>query len=130
MIEHLILEQSVDTPGIDMDPNTGVCEFTGKSFPADVTAFYKPVIDWIEEYGKNPCPKTEVNLKLDYFNTASSKILLEMFNRWETLSKNGNDVVINWYYPDDDDDMQQTGQQYSELLMLPFNKIGFSVQFM
>jgi hypothetical protein len=130
MIEHLILEQSVDTPGIDMDPNTGVCEFTGKSFPADVTAFYKPVIDWIEEYGKNPCPKTEVNLKLDYFNTASSKILLEMFNRWETLYKNGNDVVINCHYPDDDDDMQQTGQEYSELLMLPFNKIGFSVQFM
>jgi hypothetical protein len=130
MIEHLILEQSVDTPGIDMDPSTGVCEFTGKSFPADVTAFYKPVIDWIEEYGKNPCAKTEVNLKLDYFNTASSKILLEMFNRWETLYKNGNDVVINWYYPDDDDDMQQTGQEYSELLMLPFNKIGFSVQFM
>jgi hypothetical protein len=53
-----------------------------------------------------------------------------MFNRWETLYKNGNDVVINWYYPDDDDDMQQTGQEYSELLMLPFNKIGFSVQFM
>lgn len=129
MIDHLIFEQSVDTPGVDLDPSTGVCEFTGKSFPADVTAFYQPVIDWINEYSKNPCAKTVVNLKLDYFNTASSKILLEMFNLWETLYKNGNDVTINWHYPDDDEDMEQTGQEYSELLMLPFNKIGYTVQF-
>jgi hypothetical protein len=129
MIEHIQLEASVDTPGIDMDPSTGVCEFTGKSFPSDVTAFYAPVVDWIDEYSKNPCPKTVLNLKLDYFNTASSKVLLEIFTKFETLYKNGNDVVLNWYYPDDDEDMQQTGQEYSELLMLPFNKIGYSVVF-
>ncbi len=129
MIEHLTLEPTLDTPGIDFNPNTGVFEFTGKSFPSDVTAFYQPIIDWIDEYIKNPCDKTHVNLKLEYFNTASSKILLEIFNRFENLYKSGADVEINWYYPEDDEDMQETGQEYSELIKVPFNKTGYSVVF-
>ena len=86
-------------------------------------------MDWLDEYKLTPCESTEVNLKLEYFNTASSKILLEIFNKLETLYKEGNNVVINWYYPDDDEDMEQTGNEYSELIRVPFKMIGYSVVF-
>ena len=126
---HYQIEAALDTPSIDLNPNTGVMEFSGKSFPSVVTAFYQPVMDWLDEYKLTPCESTEVNLKLEYFNTASSKILLEIFNKLEALYKEGNNVVINWYYPDDDEDMEQTGNEYSELIQVPFKKIGYSVVF-
>ena len=126
---HYQIEQALDTPSIDLNPQTGVLEFAGKSFPSDVTAFYEPVMDWLDEYKINPCEKTEVNLKLEYFNTASSKILLEIFNKLEAIYKSGNDVCINWYYPDDDEDMEQTGNEYAELIQVPFKKKGYSVVF-
>lgn len=126
---HYQIEAALDTPSIDLNPNTGVMEFAGKSFPSDVTAFYQPVMDWLDEYKLTPCESTEVNLKLEYFNTASSKILLEIFNKLETLYKDGNNVVINWYYPDDDEDMEQTGNEYSELIQVPFKMMGYSVVF-
>jgi len=129
MIQHLQIEKTVDTPIIDFDPVKGEILIEGKSFPNDVTQFYYPLINWLKEYSLAPANKTVVNLKLDYFNTASSKLLLEIFNLFESIYKAGNDVEMNWYYPDDDDDMRETGEEYSEIVKVPFNKIGYSVMF-
>lgn len=129
MMKHLKIEQSVDTPSVDFNPVKGFLELEGKSFPSDVTAFFYPLLDWLDEYAKSPASKSTVNLKLEYFNTASSKMLLEIFNRLEKIYKNGSEVEVNWYYPEDDDDMRDTGQEYSELIKIPFKQIGYSVFF-
>jgi len=128
-LDKLQVNANIDTPKIGLDASTGNMSIEGKSFPPDVSTFYKSTLDWIEEYIKNPADKTVVNLKLDYFNTASSKIILDILYKFEELYKNGGDVVIKWHYPEDDEDMEETGIEYSEIVNVPFEQIGYTFIF-
>lgn len=61
---------------------------------------------------------------MDYFNTASSKMILEIFESLQELFDKGNDVSIEWYYMADDEDMEDAGQDYSDLVKIPFKFIS------
>ena len=109
-----------DSPEINFNPDSGNFEMKGKSLPEDVSTFYDPVISWLEDYAKDPAEKTQVNVMLTYFNTASSKLLLDMLMIFEEIHEKGKDVVINWFYPDYDEDMKDAGLEYAEMVDIPF----------
>lgn len=110
------IEGTEDTPMVALDKNAGVFELSGRSLPEDAAGFYGPVIEWLEEYGKSPNPKTEFMVKLEYFNTASSKLLLDVLTCLESIP--GANVL--WYYFEDDEDMKEAGEEFSELVEAPF----------
>ncbi len=120
MLEKLEIKPGLDTPKIDFDPISGDLHIEGKSFPPNVAEFYKPILEWLEEYLKHPAAETRLHLKLEYFNTASSKIIMDMLYKLEEFHRQGGKIKVIWYYPEDDEDMQETGIEYSELLDLPF----------
>jgi len=119
-MEVIKIKGTDDTPNVILDAGSNILEFSGRSLPEDVVTFYSPVIEWIEEYSKSPNSKTEVIFRLEYFNTASSKILLDILLKFEDIHNNGNEVVIQWYYQEDDEDMQEAGEEYSEIVDIPF----------
>jgi hypothetical protein len=122
-MELITIEGSPKTPNVVMNPETGVVEIKGRSIPENSIEFYKPVVDWLEEYSKSPAPKTVVNIQLEYFNTSSSKCILDVFKKLETIKKNQNDIVINWYYEEDDEDMLEAGEDYESIIKVPFKMI-------
>jgi hypothetical protein len=128
-MEKIYIEGSQDTPSIILNKEENKFEITGKSFPADVSAFYKPVIQWLDKYSSEPNTETVFILKMDYFNTASSKVILDILYKLEDLSNDGNVVKIKWYYPDDDEDMKETGEEYDEIVDIPFELIEYTVEF-
>jgi alpha-amylase/alpha-mannosidase (GH57 family) len=119
-MEVIKIKGTDDTPNVILDAGSNVMEFSGRSLPEDVVTFYAPVIEWIEEYSKSPNAKTEVIFRLEYFNTASSKILLDILLKFEDIHNNGNEVVIQWYFQEDDEDMEEAGEEYSEIVDIPF----------
>lgn len=125
----IYIEGSQDTPSIILDKDAKKFQITGKSFPADVSAFYRPVINWLDEYSEDPLEKTIFVLKMDYFNTASSKVILDILYKLEDLASEGNSVEIKWYYPDDDEDMKETGEEYDEIVDVPFELIEYAVEY-
>lgn len=120
MIQRLQIKPGLDTPKIDFDPITGNLYIEGKSFPPNVTEFYKPILEWIDKYFKQPATETTLHLKLEYFNTSSSKIIMDLLYKLEDLVKAGHKIKVIWYYPEDDEDIQETGLEYSELISVPF----------
>ena len=58
---------------------------------------------------------------MTYFNTASSKIILDILMKLEELHEAGNEVMIEWHYEEDDEDMQEAGEEYSEIVEVPFS---------
>lgn len=119
------LEAKEDTPKIILDPENEIFEFSGRSLPEDATVFYEPIIDWLKQYSKNPNKNTEFHFKLNYFNTASSKLLLDILMILEDIHQGGAEISIKWFYEEDDEDMEEAGGEYAELVEVPFELISY-----
>ncbi len=122
-MEKLTLEGSAKTPTVKFDGENGVMELRGRSIPENSIDFYKPLNEWIENYGKSPKPTTVVDIKLEYFNTSSSKCILDVFKQLEKLNSKDTVVNINWYFEEDDEDMEEAGEDYDAIIDLPFKMI-------
>jgi hypothetical protein len=80
-------------------------------------------MEWIEDYIKTPNEKTVFIVKLEYFNTSSSKCILDVFKKLEAIHKAKNEVEVNWYYEEDDEDMLEAGEDYESIIRVPFKMI-------
>ncbi len=117
------IEAKEDTPMIVFDPENNIFEISGRSLPEDASLFYEPILDWLKEYAKSPNELTELHIKMNYFNTASSKLLLDILMIIEEMVENGHNCTIKWFYTEDDEDMEEAGEEYSELVDIPFELI-------
>jgi hypothetical protein len=124
-MEPMIIKEGQSTPKIVLDKVNEKFEISGNSLPEDVLRFYSPVFNWIEEYIKQPNRKTELHIKLMYFNSSSSKALLDVLNMFEEVVVNGFIVEIFWYYLEIDEDMLETGKEFEGMLKLPFHFISY-----
>jgi len=125
-MEAIKIQGTEDTPKIILDAENEIMEISGRSMPEDVTAFYEPILNWLSEYIEHPNEKTVFNFKLTYFNTASSKMLLDILMKLEELHEKGYDVLVRWHYPEDDEDMEEAGEEYAEIVDVPFEKVAYS----
>ena len=124
-MQELIIEGTEDSPQITLDLNANILEISGRSLPEDVNTFYEPILSWIEEYSKNPLPSTTFNFKLTYFNTASSKVILDILTQFEEMIEEGHKVLVRWYFPDEDEDMQEAGEEYADMVDVPFEMVSY-----
>jgi len=122
-MESISIEGTPKTPTVNMNPESGVIDIKGRSIPENSIEFYKPIVDWLENYGGNANELTTVNIQLEYFNTSSSKCILDVFKKLEAIKKDRNDVIINWYYEEDDEDMLEAGEDYESIIRVPFKMI-------
>lgn len=118
-MEEIKLTPTPKTPSVVFGPN-GMLELKGRSIPENSLEFYKPLIDWVESYGRTPAAETNVHVQLEYFNTSSSKCLLDFFKRLENVK---GKVTIHWYYEQDDEDMLEAGEDYEAIINVPFKMI-------
>jgi hypothetical protein len=124
-METIKIQGTEDTPKIMLDAENEIFEISGRSLPEDVSAFYEPVLNWLNEYSESPKSKTVFNFKLTYFNTASSKLLLDILMKLEEMHEKGQEVLIKWHYPEDDEDMAEAGEEYSDIVDVPFEQVPY-----
>lgn len=122
-METIIREGTLKTPYVKFDGEKGLVEIKGRSIPENSIEFYKPLIDWLDKFADQAPEKTSVNVKLEYFNTSSSKCILDIFRKLELMHKKGDEVEINWYYEEDDEDMFEAGEDYQSIINIPFKMI-------
>ena len=116
------IEGTPKTPTVNFNAETGVLEIKGRSIPENAVEFYKPLVDWIGLYGDNAQASTVVNIQLEYFNTSSSKCILDVFKKLESVNGKTN-ITINWHYEEDDEDMLEAGEDYQAIINIPFKMI-------
>ena len=123
-MQDLIIEAGTKTPDVVFRTN-GEIEIGGRSIPENAVEFYKPLYAWLDEYAKSAPPEVKVNIRLEYFNTSSSKCLLDVFKKAEIISRDNNSKVeVNWYYEEEDEDMLEAGEDYDIIISIPFNFIA------
>jgi len=122
-MEIISFEGTPKTPTVNFNADTGIVEIKGRSIPENSIEFYKPLVDWLEEYKENAQPMTKVIIQLEYFNTSSSKCILDVFKKLEAVHKAKNPVEIHWYYEEDDEDMLEAGEDYESIIRVPFKMV-------
>ena len=125
-METLLIEQTDDSPRIVLDPVDKLFEISGKSLPEDVLEFYQPVLDWLNAYRKEPDSKTTFSVRLIYFNTASSKMIMDIFLIFEEMVEEGHEVLIKWHSHLKDEDMQEAGKEFEEMIAVPFEHLSYN----
>jgi hypothetical protein len=111
------------TPEIILDYDSGDITLTGRSIIKDNPLFYNVLLEAVERYVENPAPITIAHIQLDYFGEMSSKSLLEIFRKLESIHRIKSDVSINWYYSFEDKEMRETGEDFEHLLNIPFRLV-------
>ncbi len=115
----LHLEGTAKTPSVNF--TDGALEISGKSIPENSIEFYQPLYNWLDQYGQQPAKSTVLKVRLEYFNTSSSKCLLDVFRKLEAIQKSGKgNVSVTWMYEEEDEDMMEAGEDYREIVGLPF----------
>lgn len=124
-MEQLKLTGTDESPEVLLDKNTGEFKFSGKSLPEDVKAFYRPILDWISEYTKDANEETIIEFRMIYFNSASSKQILDILEHFQEAKNAGKKVHVKWYYMDGDEDMSDAGDSYQDLVDVEFELIAY-----
>ncbi|HAA10171.1 MAG TPA: nuclear pore complex subunit [Cytophagales bacterium] len=113
------------SPEIHLDFQKGLFRISGKSIPENPWEVYQPILDHLAEYQKAPISDTILEIELEFFNTSSSKMLLDIINELEKIhAANKSNVLIKWMY--NDEDMMEVGEDFKYLLSVPFELINVS----
>ena len=114
------VEPTRNTPFVNLDVQKGIIEFKGVSSPENSLAFYQPVFEMLPKYRQASSGNVEVNMAFVHFNTSTSKCLFDIFKEIKQIEKNGVNVNVNWFYDEFDEDMKEVGEDYSDILDIPF----------
>ncbi|MFB0926001.1 MAG: DUF1987 domain-containing protein [Vicingaceae bacterium] len=117
------IKGTLNTPSILFNKTENRWIIEGRSTLENPVIFYNPLISMINDGIKFPKGKMEIDFKLEYFNTTSSLVILNVLKQLHSLDAPGNEVIINWYYDEEDEDLLEIGQDYSAMLNFPFNLV-------
>lgn len=126
-MEALHIQATSNTPKITFNPSEGIFDIKGKSIPDDAESFYRVVLNWFDEYAKNPNAVTVLSVDLEYFNISSSKRLLFLLYKLNELHLTGHNVRISWKYNEEDEDMFEVGQDYAFMVKVPFDFVSYNL---
>ncbi|OFY63399.1 MAG: hypothetical protein A3H98_14190 [Bacteroidetes bacterium RIFCSPLOWO2_02_FULL_36_8] len=122
-MDKLIIEATDDTPKIILDPEKNLYEFSGRSMPEDAAEFYLPIIQWLKTYKESGFKSIILDFRMEYFNTASSKMIWDILHTLQGFIDDGMKVNVRWFYYKDDLEMEDAANDYSEMFSLPIEKI-------
>lgn len=88
------IQETAQTPEILFDLNKGELTISGKSYPENVHDTFDDLLRHIENYNQNPCNPTTINFKWQYYNTATSKMIVKILL---ALKKDENNLKVNWF---------------------------------
>lgn len=121
MDKQLQIKATDNTPSVHFNANSGILSIVGQSLPDDAESFFRPLVDWMEEYAKNPAEETIMVLDLDFFNISTSKRILFLLYALADMQNKGHLVNVRWHYRDGD--IYEVGQDYAFMVKIPFQFI-------
>ena len=122
-MEDLIIPGTSKTPDVAFLVLDKKLTLTGRSIPENSIQFYEPLLKWANDFCSSKPRNIEVHVKLEYFNTSSSKCLMDLLKRIEHCEC---DAEVYWYFEEEDEDMQEAGEDYAAIVQLPFKLVETS----
>lgn len=114
-MENVNIEQTKSTPKIEFNVQEHTHSIIGESYPENTSSFYEPVFSWLREYLETLEDQPAVfNIELTYFNSSSSKTLMDIFDMFEEACEEGKTITVNWIYDEEDEASEEYGEEFAE----------------
>lgn len=106
------------TPGVDLDLSKASLSMHGCSTPENASAFYGPLMQWLEEHLPGSSGPLIFEVRLTSFTSSSLKALFKMMQQVQGVRAAGTPIEVHWY-AEEDDDVVDTVAMLREVLGLP-----------
>ncbi len=116
-MKSLYIEGNELNPKIILSKDENQFEISGSSLADEPEENFRPALNWLLTYRENANPKTILEFKMNYINTASTKHILDLIS---SLEKMPNSSVV-WFYNDNNIDMKEIGEEFAEIVNIPFD---------
>ncbi|MDM8566639.1 DUF1987 domain-containing protein [Candidatus Halobeggiatoa sp. HSG11] len=126
-MENLNIKATKHTPEVTFDVDKHFLELKGECYPENITNFTIPIFKLLKVYLQHLEKQTfTVNVEFIYFNSSSSKMLLDLFDILDKEVVNyKKNIVVNWIYNVEDEDAEEYGEEFEEELeSLTFNLVS------
>jgi hypothetical protein len=122
-MEALVINETFKTPTIIFKPD-GELILKGRSIPESVYKLYSPAICWLEEL---TAENVTFNINLEYINSASKVMLLDVLRTIE-FNEHIKNITVNWHYELEDEDHIEMGKIFEESTSrTKFNYVAYRV---
>jgi hypothetical protein len=128
-MENLFIAPTELTPQVDFELTTGVLEISGVSRPEDVLVFFDTPLDWIQNLNLalsensllvKDLPPLKLIFNMSYYNTSSSKYLIQILKSLCKVKDYGVSLSIEWHYEEGDEKMKEDGEDLAEAVDMKF----------
>jgi hypothetical protein len=122
-MEAINIAQTFSTPSVVFDKNSHQLVLEGRMIPENAEAVFKPIVDWIDAYFAEGGETLHIVFRLYYYNTSSSKRIVNLFRKLDDYSTKGKKISIRWEYEEGDDDCMHDGKDFAKLVTIPVDVI-------
>ncbi len=122
-MEIITIEATKSSPFVLIDPVSHQIKITGESYPENAAKFFGPILSYVNEYVNSTEAKIiTVDIHLSYFNSSSSKALLNLFEILDQAASENKQIEVNWCYHPENETIFEAGEEFEdETTVLKFN---------
>ncbi|MBC7862282.1 MAG: DUF1987 domain-containing protein [Bacteroidia bacterium] len=121
----LEIKATEESPAITLTGDGKVLVISGRSTSTLAADSFRQLYLWLDEFGnQGSLDPLSLEFRLEYYNTLTSRLLLDMLFKLEKLYDKGHLIDVFWHYDKFDTDLRETGEAYAAMVSLPFNFVA------
>ncbi|MCL2284659.1 MAG: DUF1987 domain-containing protein [Fibromonadales bacterium] len=116
--------KTTSTPYVLIDEERNYMKLEGRCFHENVAEFFRDVNDWLDTYLASNFSLFTLDCAISYFNSSTTKLLMNMLIKLNKYASEEKKVVVNWITAEDNEIMIECGEDFSEdMNNLQFNMV-------
>jgi hypothetical protein len=112
-MDNLTIEAAKYTPAIEFNAESRHLSIRGESYPENTADFYAPIFQWLDQFLKSE-GTVQLDMEIVYFNSSTSKVFIDLFDRLEEYAEQGQKVVLNWIFDEENESAVEYGEDFKE----------------
>lgn len=104
------------TPYVLVDEERKYMKFQGECYHENVLEFFRDINTWLADYLENSLGELTFDCELQYFNSSTAKLLLNILLEMDERAVNGRKMTVNWITTEDNDIIIECGEDFREEL--------------
>ena len=120
-MEKWTIDATNRSPLVFLDREKSILKIEGRSYPEEGMDFFDPIILRFKSIQRSESPISTLHIRLEYYNSATSKAISELLLHLVTAKKAGFNTKVIWEYEEADEGIQEDIDMFIDSFDLEFD---------